>query len=290
MAKGGGSVPFRTLSTSDFIKRFAHLAQTSQFRAVLQIGSLPFTKDYNPQGGRYYDDLSFLCNTAALPGSSFSTSENLQDYYGISQKFAYRRDFDDLTLEFYVDARYQTIKFFEQWMDYIASPNQTYQVVSNNDPKRTDAFYRFQYPSEGPGYKCTIDLHKFDKDYEKVDKVPYTGTKNDIVYTFINAFPRSIASIPVSYEASDLLRVSVTFAYDRYFVNRSGNTVQSDSTSSSAKGSTATAPTDTQATAGRFLGPPTARGLNSQQTLNELYEAGRAGRIKSAGEFIGPLQ
>jgi len=108
-----GAVPFRVLSTSDFIKRFGHLAQTSQFRAVLQIGNLPFSSSFNPQGGRYYDDLSFLCNAASLPGSSFSTTENLQDYYGISQKFAYRRDFDDLTLDFYVDSKYQTLKFFE---------------------------------------------------------------------------------------------------------------------------------------------------------------------------------
>lgn len=290
MASGGGSVPFRTLSTSDFIKRFAHLAQTSQFRAVLQVGTLPFVGDYNPAGGRFYDDLSFLCNAASLPGSSFSTTENLQDYYGISQKFAYRRDFDDLTLDFYVDAKYQTLKFFEQWMDYIASPDQSYQVVSNNDSKRVDSFYRFQYPEEGAGYKCTIDLHKFDKDYEYVRGSSYTGTKNEIIYTFVNAFPKSIASIPVSYDASEILKCSVTFAYDRYFVNRAGNTVQSDAVSSSATGSTAAGPTDTQATSGRFLGAPTARGLNSQQTLNELYDAGRAGRIKSAGEFIGPLQ
>ena len=46
---------------------------------------------------------------------------------------------------------------------------------------------------------------------------------------------------------------------------------------------------------GRFLGPPQAKTflgepLNSQQTLNELYASGRSGRIKTAGEFIGPLQ
>lgn len=247
MASGGGSVPFRTLSTSDFIKRFAHLAQTSQFRAVLQVGTLPFTSNYDPAGGRFYDDLSFLCNSASLPGSSFSTSENLQDYYGISQKFAYRRDFDDLTLDFYVDAKYQTLKFFEQWMDYISSPGGSYQVVSNDDPKRSDSFYRFQYPDEdGAGYKCTIDLHKFDKDYEQVGNVPFTGTKNEIIYTFINAFPKSISSIPVSYDASEVLKCSVTFAYDRYFVNRTGNTIQKDSASSPAP--TSSGPSDTQAT------------------------------------------
>jgi len=241
-----GAVPFRTLTTSDFIKRFAHLAQTSQFRAVLQVGTLPFSAEYNPAGGRFYDDLSFLCNSASLPGSSFSTTENLQDYYGISQKFAYRRDFDDLTLDFYVDAKYQTLKFFEQWMDYIASPGD-YSVVTNSGPESDISFYRFKYPKEGTGYKCRIDLHKFDKDYERVDNVSLTGTKNDILYTFVNAFPISLSSIPVSYDGSDVMKCSVTFTYDRYFVNRGSKPVQSDSASSPAP--TSSGPSDTQATA-----------------------------------------
>ena len=132
-----GAVPFRVLSTSDFIKRFGHLAQTSQFRAVLQVGTLPFTTTYDPAGGRFYDDLSFLCNAASLPGSSFSTTENLQDYYGINQKYAYRRDFDTLTLDFYVDAKYQTLKFFELWMDYIASPGDYSVVTTQIRPQKS---------------------------------------------------------------------------------------------------------------------------------------------------------
>ena len=242
-----GAVPFRALSTSDFIKRFAHLAQTSQFRAVLQIGSLPFASSFNPQGGRYYDDLSFLCNAASLPGSSFSTTENLQDYYGINQKYAYRRDFDTLTLDFYVDAKYQTLKFFELWMDYIASPGD-YSVVTDSDQTSEVSFYRFKYPKEQGGYKCRIDLHKFDKDYG--------STKNDILYTFINAFPSSLASIPVSYDGGDVLKCSVTFTYDRYFVNRGGGgTVQEandgNDTTASSNNPSASGPSDTQATQGR---------------------------------------
>ena len=225
MASGTGTVPFRTYSTNDFIKRFMHLAQSSQFRAVLQVSSLPFTKNFDPQGGRFYDDLSILCTNAVLPGSSFSTSENLQDYYGINQKFAYRRDFDDLSLDFYVDARYQVMKFFETWMDWISSPG-TYETVGTDQHNRNN-FYRFQYPSQ---YKVTLDVHKFDKDYERVDRVKGTGTRNDILYTFVNAFPRSIASTPVSYEASSVLKVSVTFAFDRYFMNKNTKAIQEAAT------------------------------------------------------------
>ena len=268
-----GAVPFRALSTSDFIKRFAHLAQTSQFRAVLQIGTLPFASSFNPQGGRYYDDLSFLCNTASLPGSSFSTTENLQDYYGINQKYAYRRDFDTLTLDFYVDAKYQTLKFFELWMDYIASPGD-YSVVTDSDQTSEISFYRFKYPKEQGGYKCRIDLHKFDKDYG--------STKNDILYTFINAFPSSLASIPVSYDGGDVLKCSVTFTYDRYFVNRGGgSTVQeADDTTNPVtpppNNPSASGPTDTQATAGDDPRRPSVNSDSSfRSNLNRVTEEDR---------------
>ena len=220
-----GNIPHRTYSTSDFVKRFSNIAQSSQFRAVFNIQNLPFTSAYAP-ANRYTEDLSILCNETSLPGSRFSTSENNQDYYGISQKFAYRKDFTDIDMSFYVDSEYKTLKFFEQWMDYIASPDNSYSVVG--DLSSNNSFYKFKYPSL---YKTTINIHKFNKDYEPVftggKLVGGTGNKNDIVYTFINAFPINLSSIPVSYDQSQLLKVSITFSYDRYFVDRSGRSVQS---------------------------------------------------------------
>jgi hypothetical protein len=222
-----GAVPYRTYSTSDFVKRFTNVAQSSMFRAVFNIQNLPFTSSFSPSN-RYTEDLSILCSEASLPGSRFSTSENNQDYYGISQKFAYRKDFDTIDLTFYVDTGYKTLKFFEQWMDFIASTDETYSVVGGAPV--TNGFYRFRYPSE---YKTTIYIHKFNKDYESVyalkngGRVTGTGNKSDIVYNFVNAFPLNISSIPVSYDTSQLLKVSVTFSYDRYYVDRTGNSVQS---------------------------------------------------------------
>lgn len=97
-----GRIPYRTYSTSDFVKRFSNIAQSSQFRAVFNIQNLPFVNEYAP-ANRYTEDLSILCSETSLPGSRFSTSENNQDYYGISQKFAYRKDFDTIDMSFYVD-------------------------------------------------------------------------------------------------------------------------------------------------------------------------------------------
>ena len=267
-----GAVPVRNLSTSDFLRRFGHQAQTSQCRAVLQVGTLLCTANYDPQVARFYDDLSFLCNSTSLPGSSFSTTENLQDYYGVNQKFAYRRDFDDLSLDFYVDAKYQTLKFFEQWMDYISSPG-TYSVVTNSDPSSDVSFYRFKYPKEQGGYKCRIDLHKFDKDYDR--------TKNDILYSFVNAFPRSLSSMPVSYDGSSLLKCSVTFAFDRYYVNRGGGIQEANDTVDTTiplQNPSASGPTDTQATAGddsRRPAPSVNPDSSFRSNINKVTEEDR---------------
>ena len=69
-------------------------------------------------------------------------------------------------------------------------------------------FYRrLKYPDE---YKIdTMTITKFEKDYD-----------NEIQYKFINAFPKSITPIPVTYGPAELLKVTVSFNYDRYIMKR----------------------------------------------------------------------
>ena len=66
------------------------------------------------------------------------------------------------------------------------------------------------YPDD---YKVqTMRIIKFERDY-----------KQQLEYQFINAFPKLITAIPVSYGQADILKVSVSFNYDRYIVNPKGN-------------------------------------------------------------------
>ena len=68
-----------------------------------------------------------------------------------------------------------------------------------------NAFYRMNYPEE---YKGNIFLTKFNKNI-KIDQPKMS-------YTFLNAFPQSIASIPISYQQSEILKVTASFSYMRY--------------------------------------------------------------------------
>lgn len=140
-----------------------------------------------------------MCSEASLPTSAFATGEVKTDFMGVPQEFAHTRLYTDIDFTFYVDNDYKNLKVFEGWMDYISSAGE----LNEN----SNSYYRrFQYPDN---YKCsTMYITKFEKDY-----------KRELSYQFRNVFPKSITSIPVSYGAADLLKVNVTFNYDRYIID-----------------------------------------------------------------------
>ena len=140
-----------------------------------------------------------LCSEAVLPTSGYATAEVKGDFMGVPQEFAHTRLYTDVDFTFYVDNDYKNLRIFEGWMDFISSAGEM-----NESP---DVYFRrFMYPDT---YKVdTMYITKFEKDY-----------KRELVYQFKNAFPKSMTAIPVSYGAADLLKVNVTFNYDRYIVN-----------------------------------------------------------------------
>lgn len=153
--------------------------------------------------------LNLACSDASLPGSSFATSEITGDYHGITERHAYRRIYDDrIDLTFYVDAKkYYAIRFFEAWMRYIMS--ETYTGSADQQGRSDDEknlFYRSRYPSQ---YTTNLEITKFEKNSAK-------GNNPSLKYRFYNTYPVSIASMPVSYDASSLLKCTVSMNYSRY--------------------------------------------------------------------------
>ncbi len=182
---------------------FGNLAQTSYYEVRFQIPrpvvNYLFRKGVSP----YYcvNDFGLLCFSTTLPTSAYATSD-LVPQIGIREKIAHTRMYNNITMEFYVDNRYDTIKVLEHWMDYISSG------ADDTIGKLHDDYYiRMQYPDD---YKSTeTKIIKFDRDYRR-----------DIEYTFRGMFPQSIAAIPVSYQGSDVLKVAATFEYDRYIAGK----------------------------------------------------------------------
>ena len=72
-------------------------------------------------------------------------------------------------------------------------------------------YYRMKFPKK---YKGGLEITKFEKNLNSQD--PVRGRTKPLTYTFIDAFPRTISSMPVTYDASDLLKCTVSFSYTRY--------------------------------------------------------------------------
>ncbi len=146
--------------------------------------------------------MGILCFDASLPASALATAEVKDNFMGVPQEFAHSRLYTDIDFTFYIDKDYTLLTIFEGWMDYITSG-----AERDVDDLQKPFYRRLKYPDT---YKVSsMYISKFEKNADR-----------GITYQFINAFPKSITPIPVTYGAADLLKVSVSFNYDRYIVNR----------------------------------------------------------------------
>jgi len=154
--------------------------------------------------------ISFLAYEATLPGTSFQTAEVSGDVQGLTQSYAIKKIFPPVDISFYIQADYGTIVYFEEWMNKISS--------LQGKPTINTSFYKFNYPDT---YKyADINIVKYERDFRsQSDRLKPKGSIKDprsITYSLLKAYPVNIISIPVSYEASSILRTTITFNYDRY--------------------------------------------------------------------------
>ena len=195
----------RPKKIADIKPILTNVAQTSHYQVFFD-GLSPdlfrFLGDKGVNRRFITENAGLLCNRASIPGSTLGTSDIFGNFTGVQEKFAHTRIFTELSLEFYVDKDYKMIKFFEHWIDYIASGSESPAV----DKRNLGYFYRMRYPRGNSGYKCDkTKIVKFNIDY-----------RSEVEYTFFGLFPINFSSTPVQYGGSDVLRANVTFSYERY--------------------------------------------------------------------------
>ena len=153
---------------------------------------------------------SLSCSEASLPGSSLATHEINNDYSGVTERHVYRRQYDDrASFTFYVDHDYRIIFFFENWISFIVN-EQFADAGGIPGVEKLNHFYRVNFPKQ---YQSEVYIKKFERDY----------TGRVLQYRFLNAYPISIDSMPVSYDSSQLLKCTVSFNYSRYIVGGGEN-------------------------------------------------------------------
>ncbi len=208
--------------TSELISKIMRPALTSHYAVYINPNTIQ-SKDsgkggaikaqtffQNRQANIDEELLTLSCSEASLPGSSLATHEINNDFTGVTERHAYRRQYDDrIDFTFYVDHDHKIIKFFETWMSWIVGEDQ----FSNQSNENFS--YRVKFPKE---YRTDIFVQKFEKDYTNYSE-----------YTFVGAYPISITSMPVSYDSSQLLKCTVSFTYIRYFMNNNVSLVSTSS-------------------------------------------------------------
>jgi hypothetical protein len=80
-----------------------------------------------------------------------------------------------------------------------------------------------RYPKE---YKCPIQITAFSSDlFSDVDRlsannVDISRIPNSITYHLQNAFPVNIVSAPLAYGDAELIKTTIQFKYDYYYIER----------------------------------------------------------------------
>ena len=123
---------------SDFKPTFTNLAQTSHYQLIF--GGLPtgLRQHLNVRDIDYRfitETSGLLCSKAVLPGAAMATADIRGNYPGVVEKMAHTKVFTDITLEFYVDNEYKSLKFFEHWLEFIANG-------SGEDQSRKDYYFK----------------------------------------------------------------------------------------------------------------------------------------------------
>ena len=108
------------------------------------------------------------------------------------------------------------LDFFEEWISSAVDEDQ-------EDAIAKDYFYRVRFPDEYIADQG-LKVIKFEKDIETSRRVGSkymalpTPNAASLEYKFVRSFPRSITSMPVTYDSSSLLKCSVQRTYIRYVV------------------------------------------------------------------------
>lgn len=191
-------VPMSTLKS-----RILNPAMTSVYSVLMNQPSFGMQQDR--------ELFELTCIEAALPGSSLATVETSRDYMGVVERHAYARLYDetiDLTFLVTLDSNYLQIRFFDYWMKWIVG-----EELYSDQQMSGKIHQRARYPSE---YQTNFKIVKYEKSLgsgkELINPV--------LVYNFVDAFPKSMNTIQISYEASQLLKCTVSMTYTRYFIGK----------------------------------------------------------------------
>lgn len=189
---GGGSVEAPAkLSLMDFYSiasKEDDLAKSARFLVTIN-PPVKLTSTF-PQGSSIASDLTFLCESAELPGRGLIASDIR--YYGPSYKIPYQTQYEDTNLTFLVRDRFNERKFFDNWMELI------------NPQNSFDFAYRNEYIASVTVFAMS-DLKKGDQGQQRY------------AWKLYEAYPILVSGQQVTWADDNFHRLTVTFTFKKWY-------------------------------------------------------------------------
>ena len=219
MASIGGVPQPKPIKTSQIKSRILNVATPNNY--VVRFNPPKEVNDFLRARGLtdlIKEDVELRCLITTTPGTSFLTHSVSADYHGVVEEIPYRRAYEnEIGMTFIVDNNYDTVAFFEAWVDYMSGVG----PVKPRDAYKNSTYvnYRMNYYKD---YRSILTIQKFERDNTGFEPIKESrDNKKSMTYTLINAYPKQINSMDLSYgPAEEFLRLAVTFGYSRYVRER----------------------------------------------------------------------
>ena len=218
MASRGGVPQPKPIKTSQIKSRILNVATPNNY--VVRFNPPEAVNSFmNARGltDLIKQDVELRCIITTTPGTSFLTHSVSADYHGVVEEIPYRRAYEnEIGMTFIVDNNYDTVAFFEAWVDYMSGVG---PVKSRDEYKNPVVNYRMNYYKD---YRSNLHITKFERDNTGFEPIKESrDNKKSMTYTLINAYPKQINSMDLAYgPADEFLRLAVTFGYSRYVRER----------------------------------------------------------------------
>jgi hypothetical protein len=159
------------------------------------------------------DLMTIRCENVSIPGFDFASADGPPRMgYGAIEKHPYVPGFSGMSLTFLMDSKSAIYNFFYDW---------TMNIVNFNGKGGTN-YRNGKWKPYEVGYK---DNYKTDLNISV-----YNGAKNEgsskvagdeiLSLMIYSAFPLGMPSIPLSWESTELMRITVPFSYTDFEILR----------------------------------------------------------------------
>jgi hypothetical protein len=141
--------------------------------------------------------ISLFGHAAQLPGYYIQTSSVKRYGYGVSDKFAYGIEHNDITIKFIGDGKGEVYKFFYNWIQNIVRGDYSalYGQTDSNAKEAFEVDFREDYATD-------IDINTYNEQGKEV-----------LINRLISAYPINITEVDLDWGGEGMMEFSVQFTF-----------------------------------------------------------------------------